>query len=187
MNNRANTHSTIFISKHIILFAVLTFSTIGIFIASLLIGTVDISAKQLLHVLWVQDDSLVSNVVLELRLPRTVVGFMVGAMLALAGALMQVLLRNPVAEPYILGVSGGASVAVLTAMLLGLSGFWISGSVRFGTWERRLESCTFVIDRHCHCRRMGCTDQFDSIYHTGSATSKYVVLVDGGFKLCDLL
>jgi len=121
-----------FSSKHIYLFSVLIISTIFIFIISLLIGSVDISSKQLLHALWAQDDSLVSSVVLELRLPRTVVGFMVGAMLALAGALMQVLLRNPLAEPYVLGVSGGASAAVLIAMLSGLSGFWISGSAFFG-------------------------------------------------------
>lgn len=121
-----------FSSKHIYLFSVLVISTILIFIISLLIGSVDISIKQLLHALWAQDDSLVSSVVLELRLPRTVVGFMVGAMLALAGALMQVLLRNPLAEPYVLGVSGGASAAVLIAMLSGLSGLWISGSAFFG-------------------------------------------------------
>lgn len=121
-----------FSSKHIYLFSVLVISTIVIFIISLLIGSVDISIKQLLHALWAQDDSLVSSVVLELRLPRTVVGFMVGAMLALAGALMQVLLRNPLAEPYVLGVSGGASAAVLIAMLSGLSGLWISGSAFFG-------------------------------------------------------
>ncbi|MCK5498607.1 MAG: iron ABC transporter permease [Gammaproteobacteria bacterium] len=121
-----------FFSKHIYLFSVLVVSTIFIFIISLSIGSVDISAKQLLHALWVQDDSLASSVVLDLRLPRTVVGFMVGAMLALAGALMQVLLRNPLAEPYVLGVSGGASAAVLIAMLSGLSGFWISGSAFMG-------------------------------------------------------
>ena len=121
-----------FLSKHIYLFSVLVVSTIFIFITSLLIGSVDISVKQLLHALWVQDDSLASSVVLDLRLPRTVVGFMVGAMLALAGALMQVLLRNPLAEPYVLGVSGGASAAVLIAMLSGLSGFWISGSAFMG-------------------------------------------------------
>ena len=121
-----------FSSKHIYLFAALVVSAILIFIISLLIGSVDISIKQLLHALWAQDDSLVSSVVFELRLPRTVVGFMVGAMLALAGALMQVLLRNPLAEPYVLGVSGGASAAVLIAMLSGLSGFWISGSAFFG-------------------------------------------------------
>jgi iron complex transport system permease protein len=121
-----------FSSKHVYLFAALIVSTILIFIISLLIGSVDISVKQLLHALWAQDDSLASSVVLELRLPRTVVGFMVGAMLALAGALMQVLLRNPLAEPYVLGVSGGASAAVLIAMLSGLSSFWISGSAFFG-------------------------------------------------------
>jgi len=118
--------------KHIYLFSSLVVTTILIFIISLSIGSVDISAKQLLHALWAQDNSLASRVVLDLRLPRTVVGFMVGAMLALAGALMQVLLRNPLAEPYVLGVSGGASAAVLIAMLSGLSGFWISGSAFIG-------------------------------------------------------
>lgn len=121
-----------FLSKHIYLFSVLVVSTILIFIISLSIGSVDISTKQLLHALWIQDDSMASSVVLDLRLPRTIVGFMVGAMLALAGALMQVLLRNPLAEPYVLGVSGGASAAVLVAMLSGLSGFWISGSAFMG-------------------------------------------------------
>jgi iron complex transport system permease protein len=121
-----------FLSKHTYLFSVLVVSTISIFIISLLIGSVDISIKQLLHALWIENDSLASSVVLELRLPRTVVGFMVGSMLALAGALMQVLLRNPLAEPYVLGVSGGASAAVLIAMLSGLSGFWISGSAFLG-------------------------------------------------------
>jgi len=121
-----------FLSKHIYLFSVLVVSSILFFIISLSIGSVDISTKQLLHALWFQDDSMASSVVLDLRLPRTVVGFMVGAMLALAGALMQVLLRNPLAEPYVLGVSGGASAAVLVAMLSGLSGFWISGSAFMG-------------------------------------------------------
>jgi len=121
-----------FLFKHIYLFSVLVVSSILFFIISLSIGSVDISTKQLLHALWFQDDSMASSVVLDLRLPRTVVGFMVGAMLALAGALMQVLLRNPLAEPYVLGVSGGASAAVLVAMLSGLSGFWISGSAFMG-------------------------------------------------------
>jgi iron complex transport system permease protein len=121
-----------FSSKHIFLFSGLVISTILIFIISLSIGSVDISIKQLLHALLYQDDSLASSIVLDLRFPRTVVGFMVGAMLALAGALMQVLLRNPLAEPYVLGVSGGASAAVLVAMLSGLSGFLISGSAFLG-------------------------------------------------------
>ncbi|MEQ6886251.1 iron ABC transporter permease [Salicola sp. Rm-C-2C1-2] len=55
-------------------------------------------------------------------------GFAVGGMLAMAGVLMQVLLRTPLAEPYVLGVSGGAASAGLVCMLLGLSGWWITGS-----------------------------------------------------------
>jgi iron complex transport system permease protein len=59
--------------------------------------------------------------VVDLRLPRALTAFAVGGLLAVAGVLMQVLLRNPLAEPYILGTSGGAAVAALLAMLLGLS------------------------------------------------------------------
>jgi iron complex transport system permease protein len=58
-------------------------------------------------------------IVRELRLPRALAAFAVGGLLALAGALMQVLLRNPLADPYILGLSGGAAVGALGAMLAG--------------------------------------------------------------------
>jgi iron complex transport system permease protein len=66
--------------------------------------------------------SLQQAVLLQLRLPRALTSFALGGLLALAGVLMQVLLRNPLADPYILGSSGGAAVAALAAMLLGLSG-----------------------------------------------------------------
>lgn len=55
----------------------------------------------------------------SLRAPRALTGFGIGGLLAAAGVLMQVLLRNPLAEPYILGTSGGAAVAALTALMLG--------------------------------------------------------------------
>src|SRR5690606_38569790 len=63
----------------------------------------------------------VRELVWELRLPRALTAFGVGGLLAVAGVLMQVLLRNPLAEPYILGTSGGAAVAALLAMLAGLT------------------------------------------------------------------
>ena len=62
----------------------------------------------------------VHRLVIELRLPRALTAFGVGGLLAVAGVLMQVLLRNPLAEPYILGTSGGAAVAALSAMMLGI-------------------------------------------------------------------
>src|ERR1700730_2705369 len=69
--------------------------------------------------------SLVRQVIFELRVPRALNAFSTGGLLALAGVLMQVLLRNPLADPYVLGISGGAAVAALGAMLLGLGGLFI--------------------------------------------------------------
>lgn len=57
----------------------------------------------------------------QLRLPRTLSAFVSGGLLALAGALMQVLLENPLADPYALGISSGAAFATLIGILLGLS------------------------------------------------------------------
>src|ERR1019366_3462279 len=60
------------------------------------------------------------DILWQLRLPRALSACAVGGLLALAGALMQVLLRNPLADPYVLGLSGGAAVGALGAMLAGL-------------------------------------------------------------------
>jgi len=59
--------------------------------------------------------------------------FSVGGLLALAGCLLQALLRNPLADPYILGISGGAAVAALGALLLGAGSGWVSGSALLGS------------------------------------------------------
>ncbi|WP_419592813.1 FecCD family ABC transporter permease [Thiolapillus sp.] len=91
---------------------------------SLMIGSVSIPASDLWSLLWHDDGSVQYRIIHELRLPRTLSAFGVGGVLALAGVLMQALLRNPLADPYILGVSGGAAVAVLGAMLLGLPLAW---------------------------------------------------------------
>ena len=62
---------------------------------------------------------MTTMVVLELRLPRAFSAFVVGSSLAVAGVMMQVLLRNPLADPYVLGVSGGSAAFALIVMLLG--------------------------------------------------------------------
>jgi iron complex transport system permease protein len=61
------------------------------------------------------------ELVWRLRLPRALAAWVVGSMLAMSGCLMQVLLRNPLADPYVLGVSGGAAFATLLGMVLGFS------------------------------------------------------------------
>ena len=78
------------------------------------------------------DDALSRQVVLALRLPRALAAFACGGLLALAGALMQILLRNPLADPYVLGISGGASVGALLAMLFGLPLMLIDGGAFVG-------------------------------------------------------
>ncbi|MBP8194041.1 MAG: iron ABC transporter permease, partial [Azonexus sp.] len=72
------------------------------------------------------------EVVIELRLPRAIAGFACGGLLALAGALMQVLLRNPLADPYVLGISGGAGVGAMFAILIGLPVLGIDGLAFLG-------------------------------------------------------
>ncbi|HNQ76925.1 MAG TPA: iron ABC transporter permease, partial [Pseudothauera hydrothermalis] len=67
-------------------------------------------------------------VVRQLRLPRALAVYAAGGLLALAGALMQVLLRNPLADPYVLGISGGAAVGALAAMLFGFAPMLIDGA-----------------------------------------------------------
>jgi iron complex transport system permease protein len=99
---------------------------------SLAVGSVHLPLGSVLKVLEGGGDPLTRTLVLELRLPRAVAAFATGGLLALAGALMQVLLRNPLADPYILGVSGGAAVGALLSLLLGVAGFWVSGSAFLG-------------------------------------------------------
>ena len=95
-------------------------------ILALLSGSVSIHWSELWTTLV--GEQTTQSLILELRLTRALGAFATGGLLSLAGALMQVLVRNPLADPYVLGISGGAAVAALLAMLLGLGGIWLTGS-----------------------------------------------------------
>lgn len=100
---------------------------------SLSVGSVEISLSDVMSGL-IDPTSSSAVVIHELRLPRTLAAFACGGLLALAGALMQVLLRNPLADPYILGISGGAGVGALAAIFFGfgvagLNGFAFAGAL----------------------------------------------------------
>ncbi len=77
---------------------------------------------------------LAGEIVRTLRLPRALAGFACGALLAVAGALLQVLLRNPLAEPYVLGVSGGAASFALVAMMAGCAWWLVDASAFAGAF-----------------------------------------------------
>ena len=89
-------------------------------VAALASGSADIGGRDIWLSLTGDAPENIERLVMELRLPRALTAFAVGGLLAVAGVLMQVLLRNPLAEPYILGSSGGAAVAALLAMMAGL-------------------------------------------------------------------
>ena len=103
-----------------LLFAGLVAIAVGALLVALISGSADIGAAEAMRALIGTTSDSTRALVLDLRLPRALTAFSVGGLLAVAGVLMQVLLRNPLAEPYILGSSGGAAVAALVAMLLGL-------------------------------------------------------------------
>nr|WP_255705816.1 MULTISPECIES: iron ABC transporter permease [unclassified Ectothiorhodospira] len=101
-------------------------------ITAVAVGSVPLTPAETLAVLTGGGEPLHRTLILELRLPRTLAAFATGGLLAVAGALMQVLLRNPLADPYVLGLSGGAAVGALLAMLAGLGTVVVSGSAFIG-------------------------------------------------------
>lgn len=88
-------------------------------VLSFAVGSSSLSPAEVLHYVLHTDESHASFVVRELRSTRTIVGILVGACLAVAGALMQAITRNPLAEPGLLGVNAGASFAVVLGAVWG--------------------------------------------------------------------
>lgn len=96
------------------------------------VGSTSLHLDTVLSAFQSGHDSVARQVVMQLRLPRALNAFSIGGLLALAGVLMQVLLRNPLADPYVLGISGGAAVAALAAMLLGFSVIGVDSAAGVG-------------------------------------------------------
>jgi iron complex transport system permease protein len=96
--------------------------------AGLLVGSVPLSLDEFASALR-GEQTLAADIVWRLRAPRVAAAFCAGGLLAVAGAFMQALLRNPLADPYLFGVSGGAALGALVAMAAGLGGL---ASAAFG-------------------------------------------------------
>jgi iron complex transport system permease protein len=98
------------------------------FLTALHIGPSDIGLPQAWQALWQTERSLAEVVVWDIRLPRVLLALIVGATLGMAGAAMQGLLRNPLAEPGVLGVSSGAAFGAVLVLYFGLAAtawFWL--------------------------------------------------------------
>ena len=118
--------------------ALMTLLALLALLASMSIGSAGPDAFGLWAGIAKGTDPLARSLVLELRGPRALTAFGAGALLALAGVCMQVLLRNPLADPYVLGVSGGASVAALGVMLLGGGTLLVQGAAFTGAFGATL-------------------------------------------------
>src|SRR5580704_11217533 len=104
----------------------------AVFCVSLLVGSSGTGLRGSLAALMGSGDEATRTVLLVVRLPRVLAAFGVGALLALAGVLLQALFRNPLADPYVLGVSGGAAVGALLAMLAGCAALIVQSAAVAG-------------------------------------------------------
>ncbi len=104
----------------------------AVFVAALLIGSSGISVSRALAALVGAGDETTRSVLIAVRLPRVLAAFGVGSLLALSGVLLQALFRNSLADPWVLGVSGGAAVGALLAMIAGAAALVVQSAAVAG-------------------------------------------------------
>ncbi|WMD20447.1 iron ABC transporter permease [Achromobacter seleniivolatilans] len=97
-------------------------------------GAVAIPLRELPSLLWgapTPENALWRNVLIDIRLPRVLFALVTGAGLAISGAAMQALFRNPLAEPGLMGISAGGAVGAVAAIVLTSGGFWVTAPAAF--------------------------------------------------------
>ncbi len=93
-------------------------------VTAVVVGPAGYTAGEALRALTGRADSTTVAIVRDLRVPRALLAFLVGGSLAVTGAALQALIRNPLADPYLLGLSGGAGLGAVGAIALHLGGAW---------------------------------------------------------------
>lgn len=121
-----------------ILFGTLAVLTMALFVADIMLGSTTISAGEVVRALLGEGDGDVAIIIRRFRLPKAVVAMLCGAALGASGLQMQTLFRNPLAGPYVLGISSGASLGValfvIGAPLLGIEGIAHSLGMAGAAW-----------------------------------------------------
>ncbi len=117
-----------------LLFTLLLILLIIFFLLDVFLGSVEIKAADVIKALFSGSDGNVETIILKFRLPKAVTALIVGIALSLSGLQMQTVFRNPMAGPYVLGVSSGASLGV-AIVLLGFSSAFIPANLQgLGNW-----------------------------------------------------
>jgi iron complex transport system permease protein len=122
------------LKRVVVISALLVLLLILVILVSILVGSAHVDPLRSLHILFhslfgVKGTGTETEeaIILSIRFPRALLAGLVGAGLSVSGAVFQALLRNPLADPYILGVSSGAAVGAIIAIFMGL------GTLSLGT------------------------------------------------------
>lgn len=177
----SKTHMTPLGSRRLVLIMVAAVILLGLAcFLSLLVGAGNVTPADAFAVLLGQGTTEAQFVVGELRLPRTLVAVVVGAALAVSGALLQAVTRNPLAEPGLLGVSAGSAFAVALAIALGASAATLKISVaQFGA----LAGCLCALGA---ARLRGVGDDPVRLVLAGAALSSLLIALTSLLLLIDL-
>ena len=98
---------------------ILVIAVIASMIISLIWGSTPVSLSEIWHTLWASElTDTASQIIWNIRLPRNIVAALVGACLAVSGAILQAVMKNPLADPQIVGVSSGAGLAGVIIFIL---------------------------------------------------------------------
>jgi iron complex transport system permease protein len=109
-----------FKNKIIIIFICLFVLLVVSLLLSLLLGTTSISIIDILHLFIVDDSKDLRKIIFYIRFPRIIMAVMTGAALAVSGCVFQAILKNPLADPFTLGISGGAAFGAAIAFVAGI-------------------------------------------------------------------
>ncbi len=118
-------HSTLLLFIFSLLFL------IAALVISLFVGSAGISSRDFISALFCNGNSAAHSIIFDLRLPRVMLGFAVGGSLSLAGVILQSMFRNPLVEPYTVGISGGAALGASLCIILKLNSLLQSSALPF--------------------------------------------------------
>jgi iron complex transport system permease protein len=120
--------------KYAMIFLVLIILLISLFILDILLGSVNIRPSDVLKALFSPQSGYSETIITKFRIPKAITALVVGVALSLSGLQMQTVFRNPMAGPYVLGISSGASLGV-ASVILGFSSLFSAGTIgAAGSW-----------------------------------------------------
>ena len=127
--------------KRNILFAVLLLLVLVLFSLDIIFGSVRIGLHDVIKALFAGSDEYINTIILKFRFPKAVTAVLAGIALSVSGLQMQTLFRNPMAGPFVLGISSGASLGV-AFVILGFPAQFLSGGINMaGSWALVTSAC----------------------------------------------